>query len=68
MDNTRPEEEPVATVISRSNDELKHEREELLQRSGLPEDELRRRAETYQLTTEQMDIVHAIDNIDFLLG
>lgn len=68
MDDARPEEEPVATVISRSNAELWQERGELLELAGLPEPELRRRAATYQLTAEQLDILDAIDNIDFLLN
>ncbi|MEO3782365.1 hypothetical protein ABGB12_03480 [Actinocorallia sp. B10E7] len=58
----------MTTVISRSNAELRQERRDLLKRAGLPEAELRRLAATYQLTTEQLDILDAIDNIDFLLN
>jgi len=58
----------MATVISKSTEELKQEREHLLQRAGLPEQELRSRAESYQLTSEQMDILEAINNIDYLLN
>jgi hypothetical protein len=58
----------MATVISRSTEELKQERQHLLDRAGLAEHELRGRAETYQLTAEQMDILDAIDNIDYLLN
>lgn len=57
----------MATVISRSAKELRRERAGLLRRAGLSEPELRSRAETYQLTAEQMDILDAIDNIDYLL-
>lgn len=57
----------MATVISRSTEELTLEREHLLGRAGLSEQELRCRAETYQLTVEQMDILDAIKNIDYLL-
>lgn len=68
MDDAGPQEEPMATVISRSAEELKRERKHLLRRAGLPERELRSRAETYQLTANQMDILDAIDNIDYLLN
>ena len=54
MDDTGPQEDHMATVISRSADELRQEREHLLRRAGLSESELRDRAETYQLTAEQM--------------
>jgi hypothetical protein len=68
MDDTGPQEDPMATVISRSTEELRQEREHLLGRASLSEQELRSRAETYQLTAEQMDILDAIDNIDYLLN
>lgn len=57
----------MATVVRKSGRELKRERDMLLKRAGIPEDELRRRAQTYQLTTEQMDILDAINDIDYLL-
>jgi hypothetical protein len=68
MDDAGPQEDPMATVISRSAQELKQERQHLLRRAGLSERELRDRAETYQLTSEQMDILDAIQNIDYLLN
>ncbi|MFB4319947.1 hypothetical protein [Actinomadura sp. 21ATH] len=58
----------MATVISRSEAELRAQRRHLLERAGIAEDELRRRAQSYQLTAEQMDVLTAIDNIDYLLG
>lgn len=58
----------METVISRSETELRAQRQRLLDRAGINEDELRRRAENYQLTAEQMDVLTTIDNIDFLLG
>lgn len=57
----------MATVVSRSPAELREERRMLLDRAGMNEDELRRRAATYQLSPQQMDIVSALDNIDYLL-
>lgn len=68
MDDTGPQEDPMATVISRSAEELTQERQHLLRRAGLSEHELRDRAQTYQLTAEQMDILDAINNIDYLLN
>lgn len=67
MDESSTQEEPMSTVISRSPTELRDEREMLLHRAGLAEDDLRRRAENYQLSAQQMDILDAIDNIDYLL-
>jgi hypothetical protein len=68
MDDTGPQEEPMATVIGKSARELRRERNDLLKQAGLDERELRRRAETYQLTSEQMDILDAVENIDYLLN
>ncbi len=68
MDDHGPQEDPMETVISRSETELRAQRQRLLERAGINEDELRRRAENYQLTAEQMDVLTTIDNIDFLLG
>lgn len=57
----------MATVVGRSEDELRAERDTLLNRAGLDEAELRERAHYYQLTPEQMDILDAIRGIDYLL-
>ena len=57
----------MSTVISRSPADLQDERRMLLERAGLAEEELRRRASNYQLSAQQMDILDAIDNIDYLL-
>ncbi|GAA0387448.1 hypothetical protein Acor_83870 [Acrocarpospora corrugata] len=45
----------MSTVIEKSERALRRERAALLKRAGISEDELRRQAETYQLTAEQMD-------------
>lgn len=58
----------MATVIGRSEDELRAEREALIRHAGMNEAELRDRAQYYQLTSEQMDILDAIDSINYLLA
>jgi hypothetical protein len=46
----------MATVVGRSEDELRSERDVLLDRAGLGEEDFRERARYYQLTSEQMDL------------
>lgn len=58
----------MATVVGKSKDELRAERQALIQRAGMDEAELRSRARSYQLTSEQMDILDAINGIDYLLN
>jgi hypothetical protein len=67
VDETHAQEDPMATVIGRSADELRAERQALIRRAGIDEAELRNRASSYQLTSEQMDILDAINGIDYLL-
>jgi hypothetical protein len=68
MDEAHAQEDPMATVVGKSEDELRAEREALIQRAGMDETELRNRARSYQLTSEQMDILDAINGIDYLLN
>lgn len=51
-----------------STDSLQQERTALLAAAGLPLAELRRRAETYDLSIRQRDILEQIEDLDFLLA
>lgn len=55
-------------VIDRSASQLKRERQTLLRRAGMSFEELWHRSESYQLTVEQLDLLEAIENIDYLLA
>jgi hypothetical protein len=55
-------------VIDKSATQLKRERQALLRRAGMNFEELQRRKESYQLTVEQLDLLEAIENIDYLLA
>lgn len=55
-------------VIDKSATQLKRERQGLLRRAGMSFDELQQRRESYQLTVEQLDLLEAIENIDYLLA
>ena len=48
----------MVTILS--DDQLRHERERLVKATGLPEDELRERAERYEVTPEQADALAAL--------
>lgn len=59
----------MAEMIVKTAAELRAERGHLLQLAGgMSEDELRQRAANYLTTAREMDIIAAIDDIDFLLG
>lgn len=55
-------------VVTPSRSDLERKRATLLRRTHMPENELRRRAETYQVSVQEADALRAIDQIDFLLG
>ncbi|MCW2693093.1 MAG: hypothetical protein JWM48_2905 [Mycobacterium sp.] len=57
---------PSLELMSRQ--ELEQLRRELVQRAGLPEDELRRRAEVYNLTPEQSALADEISDLEYLLA
>ncbi len=49
-------------------DEIRERRERLLVGVGMPEEELRRRAADYTLTSKQSAVLDEIDDLNFLLG
>lgn len=53
-------------VLSRS--ELERRRKALLARVRIGEDELRRRADDYQTTSSELEAIHELAELDFLLG
>lgn len=58
----------MAGVIVKTPAELRAERDELLRRAGTGYDDLRDRAESYQLTASERNIWETIRTIDYLLG
>lgn len=58
----------VPGLLTPTTSDLQRKREQLLAGIKMPEEELRRRAETYQLTADEIDVLREIDEIDFLLG
>lgn len=58
----------MATVIRMSRDELAHRRQMLLESVGMTYEELRERALTYTLRSEERVAYETIRSIDYLLG
>lgn len=58
---------PVA-VAFKTEDDLIASRDELVQRSGLTLEELKRRGRTYDVTVEQRNILESIEDIEYLLA
>jgi hypothetical protein len=58
----------MTSVIVKTPEELRRQRADLLDRAGTTYDELRERAESYQLTLEERNIWETLRTIDFLLG
>jgi hypothetical protein len=58
----------MASVIVKTPAELRRQRKELLSRAGTTYEELRERAECYQLTAEERNIWETLRTIDYLLG
>jgi hypothetical protein len=58
----------VPGVLTRTREQLEERRRSVLDRTRVSEEELRRRAASYQLSVEEADALREIDEIDFLLG
>ncbi|MFX1822187.1 hypothetical protein PV768_20640 [Pseudarthrobacter sp. CC4] len=58
----------VLAVDFKTTEELKHERDALVQKSGLTLDELMSQGEDYRLTVSQYAIFEEIADINYLLG
>ncbi|WP_016906670.1 hypothetical protein [Streptomyces xiaopingdaonensis] len=58
----------MPTVIHRTRAELEEQRVRLLQEVHMSYDELRRRADTYSLSLDDLDVWYTIESIDYLLG
>jgi hypothetical protein len=58
----------MAAVIRMSRDELAHRRQMLLESVGMTYEELRERALTYTLQSEERAAYEGIRSIDYLLG
>lgn len=57
---------PTLELLTR--EQLQQRRTELLQRVGLSEDELRRRADDYALTPQQSALAEEISDLEYLLA
>ncbi|RLL70812.1 hypothetical protein [Streptomyces sp. Z26] len=55
------------TVIHRTPEQLRAQRQRLLDAVHMTHDQLRERAETYSLSMEELDVWHTIEGIDYLL-
>jgi hypothetical protein len=58
----------MTSVIVKSPADLRRQREDLLNRVGSTYDELRERAESYQLTADERNVWETLKTIDYLLG
>lgn len=57
----------MPTVIHKTRAELEAQRERLLAEVHMSYDELRGRAEAYNISPDQLDVWHTIEGIDYLL-
>ena len=58
----------MTTVLTPTVDDLRRERESLVDSLRLAEDELRTRAEDFLLSAEETRVLRRLDQIDYLLG
>lgn len=59
---------PGATVRSLTRDDMLRERKALVDEAGMPEAELRRRGDDYELDSHKRGLLARIDSLDFLLA
>lgn len=57
----------MASVIHRTPEQLREQRDRLLAEVGMTYEELRDRAEVYSLSMDELDVWHTIEGIDYLL-
>jgi hypothetical protein len=60
-------EQGMPTVEVLSSEQIAGRRRRLLECAGMPEQELKRRAEQYALTPEQMALLEELEDLDYLL-
>ena len=58
----------MSNVTLTTPEDLREARARLLAEAGLPEDELRRRGQRYELDLHLIGLLDEIDQIDYLLG
>ncbi|MFI7406601.1 hypothetical protein ACIBW9_40085 [Streptomyces sp. NPDC049541] len=58
----------MTTVIRKTPAELTAQRERLLAEVHMTFEELRDRAENYSLSSDELDVWHTIEGIDYLLN
>ncbi|WP_190078497.1 hypothetical protein [Streptomyces daghestanicus] len=57
----------MTTVIHKTPEQLREQRDRLLAETGMSYEQLRDRAEVYSLSLDQLDVWHTIEGIDYLL-
>ena len=57
----------MATLIHTTHEELQAQREQLLDEIGMTYETLRDRAAAYSLSSDELDVWHTIEGIDYLL-
>ena len=57
----------MSTVIHKTPQQLREQRDRLLAEVGMTYEELRDRAEVYSLSMDESDVWHTIEGIDYLL-
>ena len=57
----------MPTVIHKTREQLQDQRARLLAEVHMSYDELRDRAEAYNVSPDQLDVWHTIEGIDYLL-
>ncbi|MGP4001348.1 hypothetical protein [Streptomyces sp. 8N706] len=58
----------MSTMIRKTRDQLREQRERLLEEVHMSYEELAERASTYNLSLEHLDVWHTIEGIDYLLA
>lgn len=57
----------MSTVIHKTPEQLREQRDRLLAEVGMTFEQLRDRAEVYSLSMDELDVWHTIGGIDYLL-
>ncbi|MFJ4925327.1 hypothetical protein [Streptomyces sp. NPDC088736] len=58
----------MSTVIHKTPEQLREQRDSLLAEVRMTFEQLRDRAETYSLSMDELDVWHTIEGIDYLLA
>ncbi|MFI1091849.1 hypothetical protein [Streptomyces sp. NPDC020917] len=57
----------MSTMIRTTREELEAQRERLLEEVGMTDGQLAERAASYSLNSDELDVWHTIQGIDYLL-